>query len=152
MLVQLLTKGIEVIDDQMAQTCCSIVDVCTGAIDVKWIILPVNGSNRTIAQYDFATKSLIAIMVRYHRKRTAITTIWSKMQKHGIWMMHHIFKSISNANIECDWLWAKIPKYDCTSEYSQHKITCCFQHQKERKWHQQKSFDMVWLQMILCAS
>ena len=52
MLVQLLRKGSESFNDSMLHNCCAIVDVCTEAIERKWMWIQIKGSTRTITWHD----------------------------------------------------------------------------------------------------
>ena len=56
MLVQLLTQGMDSINESMPKSCCLEVNVCTGAIQEKLIGKESNRYYGTGAQYDFASK------------------------------------------------------------------------------------------------
>ena len=87
MLVQLLGKGNELIDESILKNCYSMVDVCTEAIDGKWSNILLNESNRRIMPDDFGSNCLIGTMGRNQGKSATINTACSKIQKQSIWMV-----------------------------------------------------------------
>ena len=56
MLVQLFTKPTDRNDESMAESCCLMVDVCTGAIDERWFVKTTTTSNRAMMQCNFTLK------------------------------------------------------------------------------------------------
>ena len=122
MLVQLLRKGTQSINELMLKSCCSLVNVCTGAIDEKWIGKQRHESYGTCAQGNSKAKFLIDTMVRNIRKQALINSISNNMQKHGIWMVYNACKRINEwciTNINGDQIVQKIGNCNWKSKYSQ---------------------------------
>ena len=129
MLVQPLRKARHSIIDSMKKSCCWRVNVCTEAINEKWIRNERHRSHETQVQGDFARKSLIDTMKRNIRKKAYINDILSNMEKDGIWMVYSAFKNINKLYIMVYQSQKKCVK-NIKSNYnfkdSQHNITCCF--------------------------
>ena len=77
MLVQLLQKGKDPINESMTKSCYSIVDVCTGVIDEKEMDETTNHS----ISNDFALKCKIQTMETNHKE---IIFVSKRMMKYVI--------------------------------------------------------------------
>ena len=77
MLVHVLTKRKDAIDESMPKSFTSVVDVCTGAIDENSIEKFTNISNRTRLPGDFIPEYEIRAMATNNGKIKLINNIWS---------------------------------------------------------------------------
>ena len=135
MLVQLLRTRTESINELLLRSCCSKVDACTGAIEEKWNGKERNESCGIWLQGDFASKFWIGRMATNIIKQALVNRIWSNMQKHGIWMIYNIYKSINESFITIinrDRIVSKNGNWHSNCKYSQRIITRWFQSQNKQ--------------------
>ena len=134
MLVQLLRTRTESINELLVRSCCSKVDVCTGAIDEKCTGKERNQSYGIWLQGDFALKFWIGIMARNFIKQPLVNRICSNMQKPGIWMIYNSYKSINDSCVTIinrDRIVSKNGNCNSNYKYSQPNRTRWFSSQKE---------------------